>query len=255
LDDSTQARVTREQAAYDEGDIHARSSELQGRFFHVFACPNTVMLEDRFAEMTARWSAGADVLDYGCHVGWFSERIATFGPASITGIDISREGIAEARALRGHLGRFEVMDAMAMDFPDASFDLVVGRAILHHLDLDRAVREIDRVLRPGGHALFMEPIGDNPAAKLMRALTPAARTSDERPLSRRDIARADALFGSVEHVYAGLVSVPLGMVSSLVAKRPDNAVMRLADRLDRAAARTPLRHWMRAVVLAWEKAR
>jgi SAM-dependent methyltransferase len=253
LDHGTQARVARERAAYDSGDVLARNAELQGRFSHVFTCPNSAMLEARFAELTARWAAGADVLDYGCHMGWFSERIASAGPASITGIDISPEAIAEARAARGHLGRFEVMDAMAMSLPDASFDLVVGRAILHHLDIDRAVAEIDRVLRPGGHALFMEPLGDNPSAKLYRALTPAARTSDERPLARGDIARADARFGSAEHAYAGLLSVPLGMVSSVVSKRPDNAVMRLADTMDRAAARTPLRHWMRVVVLAWRK--
>jgi ubiquinone/menaquinone biosynthesis C-methylase UbiE len=46
-------------------------------------------------------------------------------------------------------------DAEALPFPDASFDLVFGHAVLHHLpDLDQAFREFHRVLRPGGTLLF-----------------------------------------------------------------------------------------------------
>ncbi len=249
----TTDRVAREQAAYDEGDVKQQNARLQGRFRHVFTCPNSQRAEDRLAELTQAWSRGADVLDYGCYDGLLSEQIARYAPASITGIDISRTAIAEAQDKRGHLGTFHVMDAMNTDFDDASFDLIVGRAILHHLDWEKALDEIGRILRPDGHVVFMEPLGDNPAAKLYRALTPKARTADETPLSRSQIRYGDELFGTGEHTYVNLLSTPLGMLSSLVLKRPDNAMMRMADAFDRAAARTPMRYWMRMVLLAWTK--
>src|SRR5438270_352918 len=56
---------------------------------------------------------------------------------------------------------FAVMDAEHTTFPDASFDLIVGSGILHHLDLDRTYTEIARLLAPGGRAVFVEPLGHN----------------------------------------------------------------------------------------------
>src|SRR3546814_4334755 len=53
-----------------------------------------------------------------------------------------------------------------------------------------------RVLRPGGRAVFIEPLGLNPAIELYRRFTPSARTPDEHPLLRRDFRRFDAAFGS-----------------------------------------------------------
>jgi ubiquinone/menaquinone biosynthesis C-methylase UbiE len=68
-----------------------------------------------------------------------------------------------------------IADAEALPFEDASFDLVIGHAVLHHLpDLDQAFREFARVLRPGGMLLFAgEPsrVGDRIAAYPKRAAT------------------------------------------------------------------------------------
>src|SRR5215211_8056709 len=64
-------------------------------------------------------------------------------------------------------------DAAALPFADASFDLVLGHAVLHHLpELDKAFAEFSRVLRPGGTLLFAgEPShhGDRIAAVPKRA--------------------------------------------------------------------------------------
>ena len=74
------------------------------------------------------------------------------------------------------------MDAVNLAFADGSFDLVFGSGIIHRLDTRQASREVSRVLRPGGHAVFWEPMGTNPAIGLYRKLTPNARTVDEHPL-------------------------------------------------------------------------
>jgi len=109
------------------------------------------------------------------------------------------------------------------------------------------------VLAPGGLAAFIEPLRGNPLLALGRLLTPRARTSDELPLSAAQIRRGDRLFGASDHLFFNLASVPAGIMSSLTSGRPDNALMRAADRVDRALAATPAKYWMRSAVLAWRK--
>ena len=245
-------RVEREQRAYDEGRVFEESLKLQTRFRHVFFCPNTRWLLGYVDEIIARKAPGGVVLDYGCFTGDLYEQLAPYQPARIVGIDISRQGIETARA-RFPAGEYAVMDAHRTTFGDATFDLVVGRSILHHLDWEVAIREVARLLKPGGMAVFTEPLGGNPAAKLIRRLTPRARTKDERPVEREQIRFADRVIGSGRHRFGNLLSVPLAMATSLVLQSPDNALLKAADPLDRLIARTPLKYWMRQAVLAWEK--
>lgn len=247
------ARAAREQAAYDDDVVRGESAKLHSRLAHVFLGPNSAAAEAFFVSRLAEWTPGADVLECGCHEGALAHLLDSFGPSSLTGIDISRRAIEEASAERGHLAEYLVMDAAAMTFPDKKFDLVMGRAILHHLDFEQALLGIHRVLRPGGHAVFMEPLRSNPAAKLFRALTPKARTPDEAPLTAAQVRFGDNLFGVGSHFFANLASVPVGVVSSLLVRSPNNWAMRTADVIDRALARTPVRYWMRVVVLAWER--
>ena len=130
--------------------------------------------------------AGKRVLEYGCGSGSHAFALSRLG-ASVVGIDLSAEGIRQAvsRArdedLLDRLS-FKVMNAEALEFPDAHFDVVCGSGILHHLDLDAACRELVRVLRTGGRAVFFEPLGHNLLINLYRRLTPELRTEDEHPL-------------------------------------------------------------------------
>ena len=174
-------------------------------------------------------------------------------PVELEVIDISRVEIEEAKKLYESHASFHVMDAHELEFPSSSVDVVVGRAILHHLDFGVALKEIRRVLRPGGKAIFIEPLGDNPASKVFRWLTPKARTRDEVPLSGKQIAYANSLFGKHEHYFFNFWSTPIGMVSSLLCSHPDNFWTRSAHRLDTMICRTPWKYWMRAVVLVWTR--
>jgi len=79
--------------------------------------------------------------------------------AIATGVDLTPEGVALTRerlALEDLTAEVQVADAENLPFPDASFDLVYSYGVLHHSpDTRRAVREVHRVLKPGGTALIM----------------------------------------------------------------------------------------------------
>ncbi len=113
--------------------------------------------------------------------------------ASVTAFDLSPGYLAEARTRASANGvsvDFVCADGERLPFADGSFDRVWGNAVLHHLDLGRAARELHRVLRPGGLAVFCEPWGGNPLLNWARARLPyhgKRRTPDESPLRPRDL--------------------------------------------------------------------
>ena len=154
-----------------------------------------------------RFATGADVLEYGCANGAVTQQIAPL-TRRIEAIDISDVAIDNAKAGNAAANaHYQVMDAMNLAFADASFDLVFGSGIIHHLDTRQASREISRVLRPGGHAVFWEPMGTNPAIGLYRKLTPNARTVDEHPLVGTHIRIMQDSFLSVALRHFGLTTL------------------------------------------------
>jgi ubiquinone/menaquinone biosynthesis C-methylase UbiE len=121
-------------------------------------------------------------LEIGAGTGYFSLnllRAGTIGEAVCT--DISQGMLDSLSATADRLGlavETARCEASALPFPDDSFDLVIGHAVLHHLpDLDAAFAEFRRVLRPGGTIAFCgEPsrYGDRLAAVPKRAALAAA---------------------------------------------------------------------------------
>jgi ubiquinone/menaquinone biosynthesis C-methylase UbiE len=101
----------------------------------------------------------------------------------VTGIDVMAKEVEIARKLAADEDlrsvEFHLMDAMQRGFPDASFDLVVGGAAPHQLQLDRALPGIARVLTSDGRAMFHEPLGHNPAINRYRRRTAELRASNE----------------------------------------------------------------------------
>jgi len=81
----------------------------------------------------------------------------------------------------------KVMDCETLTFDENYFDVVYGRAILHHLDLAKALSEIKRVLKPNGLSVFIEPLGMNPFINLYRKFTPNRRTPDEKAFDKQDL--------------------------------------------------------------------
>ena len=167
--------------------------------------------------------SGKVVLDFGCGAGDFSLYLAGRG-AIVHGIDISEELISMAeRSIAGsdyHV-EFFVSDAHRTEFPDHFFDFVFGNGILHHLDLETAYNELARILKPTGKAFFMEPLARHPAVRLVRRLTPRARSIDERPLTLHDINLAEGFFKEVlqeEYFLLSVAAAPLYLMSARIGK-------------------------------------
>jgi SAM-dependent methyltransferase len=177
-------RLTRERDFHNER-FGAPEERKQDSFYNFAARP---AFEAYWRHVGAA-ARGKEVLEYGCADGRSSIRIAGLAKR-ITGIDISDVAIEQANkeASRRALDNvtFQVDNAEEMSLPDASFDLVFGSGILHHLVVEKALSEICRVLRPGCKAIFFEPLGHNPMINLYRRRTPEARTIDEHPLLKSD---------------------------------------------------------------------
>lgn len=113
---------------------------------------------------------GSRVLEVGCGMGTDLRRFAR-GGATVVGVDLTRHAVELARegfALFGFLGVFVVADAEALPFRDEVFDLVYSHGVIHHTpDTQAAVREIHRLVKPGGEARVMVYHRDSYFAKVI----------------------------------------------------------------------------------------
>jgi 2-polyprenyl-3-methyl-5-hydroxy-6-metoxy-1,4-benzoquinol methylase len=102
--------------------------------------------------------SGRRILEIGCGMGFHSEMLARAG-ANLSAIDLSPTSVKATRKrleLKQLSADIQEMDAETLAFPSNSFDMVWSWGVIHHSSrTGRIVREIERVLRPGGEARIM----------------------------------------------------------------------------------------------------
>jgi ubiquinone/menaquinone biosynthesis C-methylase UbiE len=112
-------------------------------------------LRDLFARLEG---SHGRLLEVGCGIGVDSIQLARCG-FDVTAVDLTESAIEVARdsaRRRGVSIDFRVGNAEELDFADGTFDAVYSFGVLHHTpDIERAVAEVHRVLRPGGRAYVM----------------------------------------------------------------------------------------------------
>lgn len=110
-----------------------------------------------FADFSS--AAGKRVLEIGVGMGADHLEFAKAHPASLRGIDLTERAVEFTRdrlELHGFVPAVQVADAEALPFEDESFDIVYSYGVLHHSpDTPQAIREVHRVLAPGGVARIM----------------------------------------------------------------------------------------------------
>jgi SAM-dependent methyltransferase len=104
---------------------------------------------------------GKRVLDLGCGTGYGANMLAAH-VEDVTAVDISEEAISDAAANYSasnlHFLRIEPIESRALPFPDSNFDDVISFQVIEHIEhVDSYLKEIRRVLKPGGRLLLTTP--------------------------------------------------------------------------------------------------
>lgn len=155
------------------------------------------------------------VLDYGCGLGNYSVLMAKSG-GEVTGIDISDVSIEVAREVAIREGvdkqtRFLVMNCEALEFDDDSFDIIFNSGTLSYLDLQKALSEIVRVLKPDGIFLGIDTLGHNLLLNLNRKIKMKrklrSRWSVDHIFRISDLQMTKRYFGKVEFRFYNLVTL------------------------------------------------
>jgi SAM-dependent methyltransferase len=193
---------------------------------------------DHLVEIAQRLFGDASrlsVLDAGCGVGGTDAFLADrFG--ALHGVDVAAEPVAEAARHNGH-ARYTVADGLALGYKDASFDIAFAVCVMHHVVPDQRlafVRELRRVVRPGGAVVVFEHNPLNPLTRLAvsrcpfdegvelisrRACAKLLGTAQLTPVESRHIIFTTLDSPLAWRAEAALHRVPLGAQHYVAARR------------------------------------
>jgi ubiquinone/menaquinone biosynthesis C-methylase UbiE len=160
----------------DEVSIYDRFTNLYDLMFRVNGYGRSV--EGYLRDNPLPLAAGARVLDAGCGTGLLTLAFlrAHRRPADITSIDLSVRSLQTARRAAEKLRpaprrevTFAQANALQLPFADETFDLVMTSGVLEYLPLRDGLREMARVLAPGG-LLFFVPVRPSPLTLLLEVM-------------------------------------------------------------------------------------
>lgn len=211
-----QVRLDRERQFHDNRFL--RETTVGGAVRGIYRITKTS--KQYYSSMVESYSRDSDVVELGVGLESLFPAISS-ECRSFRGIDISPVAVQEAVSrFEGYIrpGKHEFLVSNAEDtgLPEQSAGLVFGSGIVHHLETERLIVELTRLLAPGGRAIFFEPLGYNPLINLFRLFTPGLRTSDEHPLMAQDLDSFRNAFKEVRFSFfhlSSLMLIPICTVS------------------------------------------
>lgn len=121
------------------------------------------------AEALGNHQPVGDILDFGGGIGASVPYVRRYFPnAALTCLDVSTRSLDLARERHGDVAAFVHFDGHQIPFADNSYDVAYAACVFHHIDTAQhqsLLREIRRVLRPGGHAFVFEHNPLNPLTR------------------------------------------------------------------------------------------
>jgi ubiquinone/menaquinone biosynthesis C-methylase UbiE len=167
------------------------------------------------------------ILDYGCGGGWLSKTLTNLGFKSV-GMDVSTKMMKNAKQACPQAD-FVVCDGAKLPFKENIFDCVIGISILHHLNLNQALKELTRVSIAKSVFLFMEPNLLNPLSAFGRRIFPMeAHTSGEKPFTPQYLRAALASNFAVEECFGMFfVSFPASRMSKITGLNLPNSIVKV----------------------------
>ncbi|OGX14910.1 MAG: hypothetical protein A2166_03445 [Omnitrophica WOR_2 bacterium RBG_13_41_10] len=135
----------------------------------------------RVRMLTSHIEGGMRVLEIGCGTGELTKMFQN-NNSRILSIDVSFDliGIAK-RKVKSDKVTFLLQDASNLGFAENSFDTIIGSSVLHHLEVDKALKEFYRVLRPGGSIFLTEPNMMNPQIVIQKNIPFIKKLSGDSP--------------------------------------------------------------------------
>ncbi|MDY6950051.1 MAG: class I SAM-dependent methyltransferase, partial [Thermodesulfobacteriota bacterium] len=188
-------------------------------FFTACTAPENRLILKRLGSLS-----GQRVVDLGCGAGEASVYFAKMG-AEVIATDLSKGMLKVAtRLAEAHGVSIATRQCSADDtpFPAESFDIAYAANLLHHVEIEDALREANRVLKKGGVFVSWDPLAHNPIINVYRRLASSVRTEDEHPLSMSQLRLFRKHFSRVEYETTWLATLLVFMKFFLVDRIDPN---------------------------------
>ena len=190
-------RILRAEEAYHDrwADTIKPGEVLVDESFEVCTAPENRLIIYKIGDLRDK-----KILDLGCGAGEAAVYFAKKGARSVA-VDISQNMLALVKEVaRRHDVSVQTERCYSHElcFEDESFDIVYAANILHHVDIESALKDASRVLKKGGIFVSYDPLAYNPLINIYRRIVREKRTKDEHPFSRSDIKIFNKYFSHVE---------------------------------------------------------
>ena len=189
-------------------------------------------------EVILRWlqrlgRTDLDIIEVGCGTGWLCPSLANFG--KVTGTDLCDEVISRAQERMPDI-KFVSGDFMSLDFPDASFDVIVSLEVIAHVaDHDAFVAKLFRMLRPGGVLMMVSQ--NRPVLERYNNVPPPAEGQLRRWFDRDELRALLSRYFDVQELFAITPRADKGAPRLLLGHTARKFIRRVPGRLiERALA-------------------